>query len=119
MSTASVENRRRTLDDTAVRVVRALMSWHGLAMPDVAAVIDASIGTVERRLSRNPKTRKSWQGWELHLLADYFGVPVSAFYTGEVDLSASRLGGGADPRGQSTWNVSPERRNASREPVAA
>jgi hypothetical protein len=91
MSTQAVEDRRQAMDDTAVRVVRALMSWHGLTMPDIGAVIDASNGTVERRLSRNPRIRKSWQGWELQLLAEYFGIPIAAFYTGEVDLAASRL----------------------------
>lgn len=99
MSTASVEDRRQAMDDTAVRVVRALMSWHGLTMPDIGAVIDASNGTVERRLSRNPKIRKSWQGFELQLLAEYFGVPVSAFYSGEVDLASSRVAS------RSTWSL--------------
>lgn len=69
------------------------MSWHGLSMPDIGAVIDASNGTVERRLSRNARTRKSWQGWELQMLAEYFGVPVECFYTGRVDLAASRVAG--------------------------
>lgn len=72
-----------------MKVVRALMTWHDLTMPDVAAVIDASMGTVERRLSRNPATRKSFAGWEIGLLADYFGVPVDVFYTGAVDLLTS------------------------------
>jgi hypothetical protein len=98
MSTASVEDRRQALDETAVRVVRALMSWHGLAMPDIAAAIGQSIGTAERRLSRNPRVRTSWAGWELQLLADYFGVPVAAFYTGELDLTASRLDPGVTKR---------------------
>ena len=89
MSTSSLA--RVQVDETVVRVVRSLMSWHGLAMPDIAAAIDASIGTVERRLSRNPATRKSFAGFELQMLADYFGVPVESFYTGAVDLKASRL----------------------------
>lgn len=93
MSTSSVENSRQEFDERAMKVVRALMSWHDLQIPDIGAVIGASNGTVERRISRNPQTRKSWQGWELHLLADYFGVPYSAFESGEVDLSSSRLGG--------------------------
>ncbi len=87
----STDQARHDVDETAVRVVRSLMSWHGLTMPDIAAALDASIGTVERRLSRNPATRKSFLGWELQVLADYFGVPVVAFYTGEVDLRSSRL----------------------------
>lgn len=82
---------RGSVDDRIVQVVRALMSWHGLAMPDIAAAIDASIGTVERRLSRNVKTRKSFAGFELAMLADYFGVPVSALYTGDVELKESRV----------------------------
>ncbi len=90
----STTRARQDVDETVVRVVRSLMSWHGLAMPDVAAAIDASIGTVERRLSRNPATRKSFLGWELQVLADYFGVPVGAFYTGDVDLRSSRLSPG-------------------------
>lgn len=67
------------------------MSWHGLAMPDIASAIDASMGTVERRLSRNSATRKSFAGFELQMLAAYFGVPVECFYTGAVDLQSSRL----------------------------
>ena len=82
---------RAQVDETVVRVVRSLMSWHGLTMPDVAAAIDASMGTVERRLSRNAQTRKSFAGFELQMLADYFGVPVEAFYTGAVDLPGSHL----------------------------
>lgn len=90
MSTAITEMRGRS-DETAARVVRALMTWHGLTMPDIAAVLDQSIGTVERRLSRRAETRKSFLGWELYLLADYFGVPVEVFRSGDVDLKASRL----------------------------
>lgn len=85
------------MDETAVRVVRALMSWHDLTMPDIAAAIGQSIGTIERRLSRRPEIRKSWQAWELDLLAEYFGVDVSVFYSGQVDIKASRLNGGAGP----------------------
>jgi len=92
MSTSSVA--RVQTDDTIVRVVRSLMSWHDLAMPDIAAAIDASIGTIERRLSRNPATRKSFVGWELQKLASYFGVPVEVFYTGAVDLLQSELSEG-------------------------
>lgn len=95
MSTTSVEEVRRQSDENALRVVRALMSWHDLAMPDIAAAIGQSIGTIERRLSRNQKTRKSFYTWELDLLSRYFGVPVESFHHGQVDLSASRL---ADPR---------------------
>ncbi len=90
----STTQARHDVDETVVRVVRSLMSWHGLTMPDIAAAIGASMGTVERRLSRNPATRKSFVGWELSVLADYFGVPVSAFYTGDVDLRSSRLSPG-------------------------
>ena len=61
-------------------------------MPDIASAIDASMGTVERRLSRNPATRKSFVGFELQMLALYFSVPVECFYTGMVDLQSSRLG---------------------------
>lgn len=73
------------------------MAWHGLTMPDVASAIGSTVSTVERRLSRTAKTRKSFLGFELLMLADYFGVPVSVFYTGEVDVKSSRLGvaGGA------------------------
>lgn len=90
MSTLS--ERRAQTDENAVRVVRALMSWHGLTMPDVAAAIGQSIGTIERRLNRDPAKRNSFYGWELVLLADYFGVPLHAFDSGEVDLKSSRLG---------------------------
>ena len=89
MSTASVA--RIHTDETVVRVVRSLMGWHGLAMPDIAAAIDASMGTVERRLSKNAAVRKSFLGFELQMLADYFGVPVECFYTGAVNLQESRL----------------------------
>jgi len=89
MTTASVT--RGQFDETVVKVVRSLMSWHDLTMPDIAAVIDSSMGTVERRLSRNPAQRKSFAGWELRLLSHYFGVPMEAFDTGDVDLKASRL----------------------------
>lgn len=100
MSTQSVEDRRVAMDDTAVRVVRALMSWHNLAMPDIAAAIGHSIGTIERRLSRRPETRKSWQAWELDLLAEYFGVEVSVFYSGNVDIKASHLATGTSYPGK-------------------
>ncbi len=92
MSTESVAQVQT--DETMVRVVRSLMSWHDLAMPDIATAINASIGTVERRLSRKPATRKSFLGWELQALADYFGVPVEVFYTGAVDLLQSELSQG-------------------------
>ncbi len=95
----------RQVDETAVRVVRSLMSWHGLAMPDVAAALGTSIGTVERRLSRNPATRKSFLGWELQVLADYFGVPIGAFYTGDVDLRSSRLQPGPPRASGFAWTV--------------
>jgi transcriptional regulator with XRE-family HTH domain len=45
---------------------------------------------------------------DLERFASTLEVPLSRF-----------IGGGTDPRGQSTWSVSPERLNASREPVAA
>ena len=92
MSTESVAQVQT--DETIVRVVRSLMSWHDLAMPDIAVAIGASIGTVERRLSRKPATRKSFLGWEVHALAGYFGVPVEVFYTGAVDLLQSELKSG-------------------------
>lgn len=90
-------------DENAVRVVRSLMTWHGLAQPDIAAVIGQSIGTVERRLSRNAKTRKSFAYYELVVLAHYFGVPLSAFETGDVDLKSSRLD--PDFSGRSRWSA--------------
>ena len=74
------------------------MGWHGLAMPDIAAAIDASMGTVERRLSKNAAVRKSFLGFELQMLAVYFGVPVECFYTGAVNLQQSQLS--ANPKGQ-------------------
>lgn len=94
---------REQSDENAMRVVRSLMGWHDLAMPDIAAVIDASVGTVERRLSRKAATRSSFVAWELYALADYFGVPVEAFRTGEVDLRASRLN--PDAIGRSGWSA--------------
>lgn len=90
------------------------MSWHGLAMPDVAAAIGQSIGTIERRLNRDPVKRNSFYGWELALLADYFDVPIEAFDTGEVDLKSSRL------EGQMSAHLTPEMsRYDSAELVAA
>jgi hypothetical protein len=45
---------------------------------------------------------------DLERFAATLNVPITRF-----------VGGGADPRGQSTWSLSPERLSVPRQPVAA
>lgn len=68
------------------RSVRALKAWHGCSVEDIAAALDRSKATAERRLAFG-----GYKFDEVLRLADYFGVTVEALSSGQLNLPASRL----------------------------
>jgi transcriptional regulator with XRE-family HTH domain len=93
-----------TVDDNAAKVVRSLLSWHGLTQADVADTTGLSEDTLGRRLSTKGKVGRDFKAHEVELLAWYFGRPVSEFYTGRVNLVESYLPG--DERRPDPWTHS-------------
>jgi transcriptional regulator with XRE-family HTH domain len=83
------------VDDNASRAVRALITWHGLTQQDVAGSTGLTEDTLNRRLSAKGKVGRDFKAHEIELLAWYFGRPVTEFYSGQVDFSASYLPGDA------------------------
>lgn len=103
-----------SVDDNAAKVVRSLLSWHGLTQGDVADTTGLSEDTLGRRLSTKGKVGRDFKAHEVELLAWYFGRPVSEFYSGRVNPAESYLPGDSrrpEVGGLLTWNV--------REPVSA
>lgn len=66
------------------RSVQALKAWHQLNIEDIAAAMNVSRATAERRLKDG-----EYRYEEVRALAAYFGVSVEALETGAVDLPGS------------------------------
>jgi hypothetical protein len=66
------------------RSVQALKAWHQLNVEDIAAAMNVSRATAERRLKIG-----EYRYEEVRALAAYFGVSIEALETGAVDLPGS------------------------------
>lgn len=66
--------------------VLALRAWHRLSNDDVAAAMNASLATLDRRLKRG-----DWRFEEVRALSGYFGVSIEALETGRINLPESVL----------------------------
>lgn len=85
-----------TTDATITRVTRVLMAWHDVTVVELAAAgIASSKATMERRLNAGGYTAR-----EVAALARAFGTPIESFYSGHVDLAATRCQWHPKRRGQ-------------------
>lgn len=89
-------SRLASIEANIARGVRTLIAYHDISRADVAAVLECSTDTLDRRMARG-----GWQAAEVEVLATYFSVSRNDLLDDTVNPAQSHL----DPNGASALSM--------------